>query len=284
MPGVRVKGRHGVWALLHFQGDGDEAPVANRFRDEKRRQGRDAQPRDGHVADGFSIVGQDPGPHRHGDRFPLRPFELPKAPGVHQGVIDRIVFRQAGHVARHPAALRVVGAAADQALAFSKRARLQRGILQVPDPNGDVVPAVGERDRAVVVVDRDFEIGVQAAEVGDDRAQVADAERHGRGDAEAAAQRAATTRHHVFHGFVQFAQQRRDAIVEGLAGLGKFQPAGEPLEKLEPQGQFEVANPLADHGFRQFEVLGRTRHACAPDHLYEGFHVVVSPLHGASFG
>lgn len=171
-----------------------------------------------------------------------------------QRVVDRIVLRQFGGLARHATPLRIVGAAAQYARTFAQRAHLQARVLQIADPDRDVVAAMRQGHGSVVAIHGDFKIGVLARERGNDRSQVQDAERHRRGDTQSAAQRHRfPMRGHAFGGLVNHVEQWRDALVEGFPGLGGLKLSGRAMEELYRKGDLQVADAFADHGLRHVE-------------------------------
>jgi hypothetical protein len=141
----------------------------------------------------------------------------------------------------------------------------------------DVVALLERVDGGMLDVDLHPQLGVARHQLARHRPEVVGAELVGRGDAQGAGHRLAL-RQRIGVRLAQAVQQRADAVVERLAGLGQAHAARGALEEPRLQGGLEARDRRADAGLGTLHGLRRGGEAAVFDDVAED--VVVVPVHG----
>jgi hypothetical protein len=83
----------------------------------------------------------------------------------------------------------------------------------------------------------------------------------------------------LLDGVVEFCDKGAHLFVECRTKVRRDDAASGAPEQLDAERALEVADPLADHRFRDVEAGRRGRDAAGLDDLGEGQHIVEMPFH-----
>ena len=182
--------------------------------------------------------------------------QRPVVERVGLGKAKQRMARKLLHPGRRAVLLEVVGAGQDADAAGADGARVQRGVLQRPDPERHIGAFFDQVDDAFVRIQFQLHLGVALAKAFHKRHDHVEHERRGRIDAQPA-ERAHAAGRHLLLGVIHHRQDGARMLQECGAFLGQFEPAGGPAQQGGLELFLEPAQRPAGGRYGQRQLLGR---------------------------
>jgi hypothetical protein len=181
-------------------------------------------------------------------------------PGELAGVTRRAVGAQVGRSGAH------------EPLARAEPARHERAVLEAgPDAHRDVDAFLDEVDAAVVEQHVELHLGEAALEVGQQRREPDEPERHRCADAEPAPRRLLQATHRVLR-LLKVAEQPYAALEVQVPGIGQREPSRGSHQQLRAEVLLELRHELARPRRGDGERARRRGEAARVDHRTKRAH------------